>query len=208
MGFCCSVFKKEVSQNIMLSGLNLSGKTYYLYKHLKNLIGAQTKIKTKSTMSFNWEKVDIMGQNINIIDLPGEENMRTFWPLFYRNINFSGVIYIINYQHKETFMDSVKLLHELLNDYELIKINLMVLVHVNFEENESNVETNQEEFKLKNDKIKKITELENQLQKETYFHLLPQHLKQLRVHDIFDENITQDQVNEIRNILNSFVKNF
>lgn len=46
MGIIC---RGEQVKNIMLAGLSLSGKTYFLYRHLKNFIGTQTTIKTKST---------------------------------------------------------------------------------------------------------------------------------------------------------------
>ena len=56
-------------------------------------------------LAFNYEKVEQGPNKLAIWDLPGKENMKQFWSLFYRNINFEGMIYMINYQHKETFMD-------------------------------------------------------------------------------------------------------
>lgn len=109
MGIIC---KESEINNIMLTGLSLSGKTYFLYRHLKNFIGSQTKVRTKTTycksclfIAFNYEKVVSGPNKLAIWDLPGKENMRMFWSLFYQNINFSGIIYIINYQQKETFED-------------------------------------------------------------------------------------------------------
>lgn len=46
MGIIC---KESEINNIMLTGLSLSGKTYFLYRHLKNFIGSQSNVKTKTT---------------------------------------------------------------------------------------------------------------------------------------------------------------
>ena len=46
MGIIC---KETEINNIMLSGISLSGKTYFLYRHLKNFIGLQSEIRTKTT---------------------------------------------------------------------------------------------------------------------------------------------------------------
>lgn len=35
--------------NIMLAGISLSGKTYFLYKHLKNIIESNKDISTTTT---------------------------------------------------------------------------------------------------------------------------------------------------------------
>ncbi len=47
MGIICPN-EKDIN-NIMLTGLSLSGKTYFLYRHLKNFIGTKTKVVTKTT---------------------------------------------------------------------------------------------------------------------------------------------------------------
>lgn len=51
MGIICPN-EKDIN-NIMLTGLSLSGKTYFLYRHLKNFIGTKTKVVTKTTYCKN-----------------------------------------------------------------------------------------------------------------------------------------------------------
>lgn len=43
-----SVFKND-TYNIMLAGLSKSGKTYFLYKHLKNVINSEMNVITSNT---------------------------------------------------------------------------------------------------------------------------------------------------------------
>lgn len=50
--------------------------------------------------------------------------------------------------------------------------------------------------------------LVKKLQHEIYFHLLPQHNKQLAVFDVFNLNNTNEQVTDLRNIIINFIKNF
>jgi len=34
--------------------------------------------------------------------MPGRENLRVLWSNFYRNIDFSGIMYVIDYDNKDT----------------------------------------------------------------------------------------------------------
>lgn len=102
MGIFCGVSNPSEYYNIMLLGLSLSGKTYFLYRHLKNLIKRDKRIKTVTTYGFNIEKISSGATKLAIWDFPGKESMRIFWPLYYRSVQFTGAIYIINYDEKET----------------------------------------------------------------------------------------------------------
>jgi len=55
--------------------------------------------------AFNFEKVKVGGNQMAIWDLPGKDNLRLFWPNFYRAIEFTGIIYLINYEDKDTLND-------------------------------------------------------------------------------------------------------
>jgi len=56
-------------------------------------------------LGFNYEKVTIGQFDVGIWDLPGKENLRLLWPNFYRNIDFAGVMYVIDYENKDTLSD-------------------------------------------------------------------------------------------------------
>jgi GTPase SAR1 family protein len=89
-------------KHLMLAGIEGCGKTFFLYSRLKQFITLSSKVRTKPTDSFNYEVVEFGSFSVAIWDLPGRENLRIFWPNFYRNIEFSGLIYLIDYEDKDT----------------------------------------------------------------------------------------------------------
>ena len=48
MGICIKSSSKN-ENNVLLTGISLSGKTYFLYRHLKYFIGNNIKARTKTT---------------------------------------------------------------------------------------------------------------------------------------------------------------
>lgn len=77
--------------------------------------------------------------------MPGDDNLRMFWTIFFKNINFEGVIYIINYDENETLdegninisinkfinkiNEAVIELHELLTSYETKFYKVLILIN-------------------------------------------------------------------------------
>lgn len=100
-----------------------------MYSRFKKLIHSNSKITTETTYGFNYEIVEFGQIKAGIWDLPGRENLRLLWPNFYRNIDFAGVIYVIDYEEKDKLAETVRVMHDLLNEEELIKASILVLLN-------------------------------------------------------------------------------
>ena len=148
-----------------------------------------------------------------IWDLPGKENLRMLWPNFYRNIDFSGLIYLINYDNKDTLNEAVKVMHDLLTEEEVSNLNVLIVLNcakkdydefrkgekVDIDELEENTVDVAEESK---DKLQK-----DQIKKDIYFDLIKQN-KQMFVLDIFDEKVSPSDHVNTRNFFKQFILGF
>ncbi len=83
---------KEFTKQVLLVGLNESGKTKFMYE---TYAFASTK-GDANTKGFNYEVLDTEGGKLGIWDVGGSSFMRCYWPCFYQNIHFDGVIFMID----------------------------------------------------------------------------------------------------------------
>jgi signal recognition particle receptor subunit beta len=143
-------------------------------------------------LAFNYEKIEAEPYEAYIWDIPGKENLRIFWPNFYRNILFHGVIYLINYDSKDTLDEAVQVMHDLLNEDELR--NVVVLVILNYKkrdyneiiENNINIDIPVEENDKKNCGMNPI--IVSQMKKDILFDLIQQKDKDLYYMDLYEEH--------------------
>jgi GTPase SAR1 family protein len=64
--------------------------------------------------AFNFELVDIAHYKVAIWDIPGRESLRILWPNFYRTIEFSGVMFFIDYENKDKLPEGkINFIHSL-----------------------------------------------------------------------------------------------
>jgi signal recognition particle receptor subunit beta len=226
MGGCGG--KGSKMHHVMLAGIEKAGKTFFLYSRLKQFITASTKIRTRSTeckyflrnyilihsiIAFNYEEVDLGSSTVAIWDLPGRENLRMLWPNFYRNIDFSGLIYLINYDNKDTLAEAVKVMHDLLSEEELSDVLVLVVLNCakkDFDEFNKGEKTNIEEVQentadVSEDPKNKL--LVDQIKKDIYFDLLKQN-KDMYVLDIYDEKVTPNDHVKTRNFFKQFILKF
>jgi hypothetical protein len=135
------------------------------------------------------------------------------WPNFYRNIDFSGLIYLINYDNKDTLSEAVKVMHDLLSEEELSDVLVLVVLNCakkDFDEFNKGEKTNIEEVQentadISEDPKNKL--LTDQIKKDIYFDLLKQN-KDLYVLDIYDEKVTPNDHVKTRNFFKQFILKF
>jgi GTPase SAR1 family protein len=167
----------------------------------------------KYSIAFNYEEVDLGSSTVAIWDLPGKENLRIFWPNFYRNIEFSGLIYLINYDNKDTLSESVKVMHDLLSEEELREVN--VLIVLNYAKKDYDELNKGEKIKIEDleentaDIIDdpKDNMIKEQMKKDIYYELIKQP-KELYVIDIFDDKVSATDHKKTRNFFKLFVSKF
>lgn len=105
-------------------------------------------------------------------------------------------------------------MHDLLNENENKHLQLLLILNIGKEDQGNAIDN--EDHNVVIDKDGEQTEEVNVLRKklisnleiEVYFHLLPQHYKQLEVFDIHSETSTDKDVNLLRNIIINYIKNF
>jgi GTPase SAR1 family protein len=136
--------------------------------------------------------------NIAVWDLPGKENLRMLWPNFYRNIKFSGVVYMINYEDKDTLTEAVRVMHDLLSEEELAGTSLIIVANcTKKQQQEKNIDDDMDikPGELQNDNY--IQQLTDQIKKNIYFDLINQEKKDIFICDIYDEKATQKDTDRI-----------
>jgi hypothetical protein len=135
------------------------------------------------------------------------------WPNFYRNIDFSGLIYLINYDNKDTLSEAVKVMHDLFSEEELSDVNVLVVLNSgkkDFDEFNKGEKTNIEEVQ---DNTAEVAEepknklLVDQIKKDIYYDLIKQN-KDMFVLDIFDEKVSPNDHVRIRNFFKQFILKF
>jgi GTPase SAR1 family protein len=125
---------KKVSRHVMICGLEASGKTtlfnllvYGQPQELKNkpdiiLDTHKEGAKEKETLGFNFEYAE-PNQTANCIgfwDLGGKDTIRAIWPSFYKNIQISGLIFVVNANDEDDRIIEARMeLQKLLNEEEL-----------------------------------------------------------------------------------------
>lgn len=223
MGVCGTSASKM--HHIMLAGIEKSGKTYFLYSRLNQFITASTKIRTRSTectkfiifnitfLAFNYEEVDLGSFTVAVWDLPGRENLRMFWPNFYRAIDFSGLIYLINYDNKDSLNEGVKVMHDLLSEEELSDVCVLIVLNYarkDYDEFNKGEKMNIEDMEENTADIiedPKDNLIKEQIKKDIYYDLIKQN-KELFVLDIFDEKVSPADHQSTRNFFKKFISKF
>jgi GTPase SAR1 family protein len=143
--------------------------------------------------------------NIAVWDLPGKENLRMLWPNFYRSIRFSGVVYMIDYEDKDTLGESVRVLHDLLSEEELAGTSLIIVANCVKKQQQEKVFDDDMDIKpgeVQSDTY--IQQLTNEIKKNIYFDLINQEKKDIFICDIYDEKATQKDTDRI----SIFFKNY
>ena len=142
--------------------------------------------------------------NIAVWDLPGKENLRMLWPNFYRSIKFSGVVYLINYEDKDTLSEAVKVMHDLLSEEELANASILILANCANKYSQEKKEDDDDDENIEAQSEATNQKLIDEIKKNIYFDLLNQESKCVFTCDIYDEKATQQDTDRI----STFFKNY
>ena len=113
--------KKEVK--VLILGLDAAGKTTILYR----LSLGQYVQQVAPTVAFNLEKVVVGNLTLQIWDLGGQQQLRPFWRLYYKNIN--GIVFVVDSADKERINLCNSELHALLKEEELKGVPVIILAN-------------------------------------------------------------------------------
>eukprot|EP00386_Alphamonas_edax_P011367 GDKI01036057.1.p1 GENE.GDKI01036057.1~~GDKI01036057.1.p1 ORF type:complete len:224 (-),score=30.90 GDKI01036057.1:47-718(-) len=128
MGACLG---KSAYPQIVVLGLSGAGKTTLLYR-LK-LPQARNNIQFETpTKGFHYEEVRIGREIFGVWDVPGSDAMKEMWPVFYRYVKVSAVIFVFNMTEKdknEKVREARERLCFLVNEDELRETVFCVLLN-------------------------------------------------------------------------------
>lgn len=117
MGICSSV---SVLPQIIVLGLDGSGKTTFVY--------ADKWDSFEPTFGFNYEEIRLRGiVKVAVWDLSGKSTLRDLWPVVYKNIQFSAVVFVIDADKTDRFLEARKELQVLVNEEELREAAFLVV---------------------------------------------------------------------------------
>lgn len=148
-----------------------------------------------------------------IWDLPGKESLRMLWPNFYRNIEFAGLIYLIDYDNKDTLTETVKVMHDLLTEDELSDVNVLIVVNLAKKDHDEFKKEEKIDLEQLGDNTADLIEdsadkaKNDEIKKDIYYDLIKQN-KQMLLIDIFDEKVTPADHTKTRNFFKQFILKF
>jgi len=119
--------------------------------------------------------------------------------MFYRKIKYSGIIYLINYFNKDTLNESVRVLHELLNEPELSSCHVLIVINM-----ENKVSGDDEDFLKRNKVDDNDNDVDNddtdeELKMIIHFDLLPnQDMIKFHRLNLYEEKSSSEQYNKVK----------
>ncbi|CAG2235362.1 ARF1_2 [Mytilus edulis] len=117
-GLSCSV-----AANIVMLGLDSSGKTTILYK-----IKLNETVKTLPTVGFNVETVGpIKGISLTVWDIGGQEKIRRLWQHYLKNTD--GLIYVVDSNDKDRLCEAREELYGILNSANMRNVPVVVIAN-------------------------------------------------------------------------------
>jgi len=109
MGNCGSI--NHIPQ-ILVLGLEGSGKTTFVF--------GDKYEDFEPTLGFNYEETklnDIL--KVGIWDVSGKLSLKCLWPMYYRNIELAGIVYVVDCDDQENFSLVIQDINLLVNEEEL-----------------------------------------------------------------------------------------
>lgn len=114
---CSSI---NVLPQILILGLDGAGKTTLLYSDKWD--------NFEPTHGFNYEEIKLRGiVNVSIWDVSGKATLRCLWPTIYKNIQFKAIIFVVNADEPDRFLEARKELIVLVNEEELRETFFLVV---------------------------------------------------------------------------------
>jgi small GTP-binding protein len=113
--------KQEV--RVLILGLDFAGKTTILYRLSLN----QAVTQVAPTVAFNLENVEVGNLRLQIWDLGGQNQIRPFWRLYFKDT--TGVVFVVDSNDRERIGLCSDELGHLLREEELRGVPLIVLAN-------------------------------------------------------------------------------
>lgn len=119
-------FSEEVEEKhqILLLGLNGSGKTTILYQ-IKLGVFDETITPTET---YNYGLIKYNGILMSICDISGSEENRNLWSMFCSD-KIKSVIYVVDSTDKKSMKISREILHQLMSDSNLKDVSLLIFLN-------------------------------------------------------------------------------
>jgi ADP-ribosylation factor-like protein 2 len=115
---------------VMVVGLQMSGKTFFL----KKLSEMSNKVSTDSdidqTIGYNLITFKYNTFSFDIWELGGDPVSRTYWPTIYRNLKIDIIIFMINLYDTRSHQEALKELLVLINEEELKSSKFVLLFNL------------------------------------------------------------------------------
>lgn len=118
-----SWFSGKPEIRILILGLDAAGKTTILFKLS---LGDYVK-QVVPTVAFNLEKVEVGNLKLQIWDLGGQNQLRPFWRLYYKDTH--GIVFVIDSTDKQRIELCKNELVALLSEDELKNVPLLILAN-------------------------------------------------------------------------------
>ena len=131
----------KIKCNMLMVGLDSSGKTTILYKLKLN-----ERVNTIPTIGFNVETVKYKNLDLTVWDVGGQEKIRKLWRHYYNNID--TVIFVIDSNDLNRLPEVKEELHHLLSEDQLKKCNVLIYSNKIDLPNSVSVETISKEIDL------------------------------------------------------------
>ncbi len=199
MGVICGVDKINKYYHILISGIDNSGKTLFLYKWIKNYISKDNKVTTIPTKGFNFEYFELDTTKVTLWDFSGKRNLRDLNMIFINRISFDGIIYLINYDEIDKLEEAIEYLHDLMNLQQMEEYKLFIMINTKQISYTKDLNLNDKED------IKKelfIEEVKNRI----YFSYLNQKDKIIDVFNIQEDNDSHEINLQLKKMMREFIK--
>jgi hypothetical protein len=141
------------------------------------------------------------------MDLPGKESLRQFWPLFYRKIKFTGIIYMIDYLNKDTLTESIRTLHYLLNEPELSACHVLIVIIMDKKVSGKEEKNQLEDNEMENENFK--DDQDDHLKMLVHFDQFP-NTNLIKFHSInlYDYDSSSTQYNQLKEKMKLWLSSF
>lgn len=118
-----SLFKGKPEVRILVLGLDAAGKTSILHR----LSLSQYIQHEPPTVAFNLEKVEVGNLKLQIWDLGGQQQIRPFWRLYFKDTN--GIVFVVDSADVNRLDLCCEELNALLQEDELRGVPLVIMAN-------------------------------------------------------------------------------
>lgn len=117
----------ENNYQVLILGLQGSGKTTLLKKCFDYYYQKNEEIHDNSTEAFNMISLKLNSNSIDIWELGGNNMSKSLWKAYYRALNVSLVIFVVDVRDPDSMMDALREFLVVVNEEQLKRADFLVL---------------------------------------------------------------------------------